>query len=228
MRTVDSPIHTIATRSEDIIVRRLLTVITAFAVLGGFAAAAQARPTATRSTFATVSASWSTTKKLPGGDSRRTEWYIDVSRGQGEESYSFLTRLILRCHGTGVTEDCRQTSTVAGPSDLSGQTFEMDAERPMAAHLDATYDLQAYDTQGHPLGRQRATRFVASWTGSGRVERGRDTVIHRDRCEFSRSVAVTDSQAARARATVNGKDLGKSSDASVGLGHRTALERHAC
>jgi hypothetical protein len=209
-------------------VGRLVIVITSLAVAGVLASAAQARPAVTRSAFVTASASWSTTKQLAGGDSRRTEWYVDVSQGRGEESNSFLARLVMRCHGTGDAQQCRNTSMLAGPGDVSGQAFALNPARRMTARVDATYNLKPYDVQGHPLGPPRLTRFVARWNGTGRIDRARDIESHRDRCEFSRSVTVTDTQPAQARATVGGKVLGKSSAASVGVGRRTGAERHTC
>jgi hypothetical protein len=119
-------------------------------------------------------------------------------------------------------------STLAGPGDVSGQAFALNPARPMAARLDTTYTLKPYDVQGHPLGPPRPTRFVARWNGTGRIDRARDILSHRDRCAYSRSVTVTDTQPAQARATVGGKVLGKSSDASVGVGRRTGVERRTC
>ena len=200
-------------------------------VSGVMAPQALAGSTTTRRDFSNViNVYWHDKEQLSDGRYLMRTWYAGVyvsKRG----TWSDLYESVDRCRKTddGGTR-CRQESYRVGISDLEGQTFEMDTENLDSAHLDAVYQLRAYDRNGDIVGGRVPTHIVADLTGVRDVRRHHDTYTYRygwNNCSFTRETYDSAYRKATATGAIDGVDLGTTRDAFLSTSTSTVLN-HRC
>ena len=125
--------------------RKIAILILAIALLAVVAGPAQAgKATKTKTASLSANAFWYTTEWLSQTSYRSTVWYVGVYQDSGE-TFSDLYFDSSICEVTPPEDTCTSESSRYGFSDLSGQTFTLDAKELDSAHLDAVYELQDYD-----------------------------------------------------------------------------------
>jgi hypothetical protein len=193
--------------------RKVAIVVLAIALLAVAASSAQAgKPTKTRSTSLSANAFWHTTEWLSATSYRSTVWYVGVYQDT-EETFSDLYYDSSICEVTPPEDECTSESSRYGFSDLAGQTFTIDAKGLTSAHLDAVYDLQAYDSDFDPVGDPVATHIVTDWTGVGSLSREKSSYSLHTPCGLVRYKSNGVSRSAEATGSLDGTDLGQTDDA---------------
>jgi hypothetical protein len=205
--------------------RKIAILALVIALLAVAAGPAQAgKPTKTKSADRSANAFWYTTAWLSATSYRSTVWYVGVYESS-EGTFSDLYYDSSICEVTPPEDSCTSESSRYGFSDLSGQTFTIDAKRLASAHLDAVYDLQAYDADFNPVGDPVATRIVTDWTGVGSLSREKSSYSLHTPCGVIRYSSNGVSRPAEATGSLDGNDLGETHDAYVARGTSRSVER---
>jgi hypothetical protein len=161
--------------------------ILALAVALVAAGAAQAgKPT--KSTNVSANAFWYTTEWLSQTSYRSTVWYVGVYQDSGETFSDFYFDSSI-CEVTPPEDECTFEASRYGFSDLTNDTFTIDAKDLTTAHLDAVYDLQDYDADFNPVGDPVATHIVYG-LDRGRSALSREELVQRPHALWRRSVHV--------------------------------------
>jgi hypothetical protein len=103
----------------------------------------------------------------------------------------------------------------------------MDVTGLSSASLDGTYQLQAYDQDGNPVGSPETDRVVAEWTGTGPIVKSHSKFSFHQKCIHFQATDKGETRAADATGTLNGLDLGTTSDTFFG-GDATFQVDHFC
>jgi hypothetical protein len=211
---------------------RRLTVLILVAGLGvlGLAAPAQARPT--RSHFTTAEAFWYFEEQTGPNTFTETTWYVGVfvSTEGKSSTYTDLYQDVQECTvDPDGNEHCTGISFKYGDTDLSGPTdsFTMDLNDLSSASLDGTYEVQSYDRDGNPVGSPETYRVVAEWTGTGPLFRSHTKFSFHQKCIHFQVTDKGVMRAADATGTLNGTDLGTTSDTFFG-GDANLQVEHFC
>jgi hypothetical protein len=193
--------------------RKLAILALAMALLAVASGSAQAaKSTKTKSASVSANAFWYTTEWLSQTSYRSTVWYVGVYQDSGE-TFSDLYFDSSICEVTPPEDTCTFESSRYGFSDLSGQTFTLDAKSLESAHLDAVYDLQAYDADFNPVGDPVATHIVTDWTGVGSLSREKSSYSLHTPCGLVRYKSNGVNRSAEATGSLDATDLGETDDA---------------
>lgn len=205
--------------------RKIAILAFAIALLALAAGPAQAsKPTKTRSADVSANAFWYTTEWLSETSYRSTVWYVGVYQSS-EDTFSDLYFDSSICEVTPPEDTCTFESSRYGFSDLSGETFTIDAKSLTSAHLDAVYDLQEYDGEFNPVGDPVATHIVTDWTGVGSsLSREKSSYSVHTPCGVIRYTSKGVSLAAEATGSLDGTDLGETYDAYLATGISRSFE----
>jgi hypothetical protein len=205
--------------------RKVAILALAIALLAVAAGPAQgSKPTKTKSTNVSANAFWYTTEWLSATSYRSTVWYVGVYESS-EETFSDLYFDSSICEVTPPEDTCSFESSRYGFSDLTGQTFTIDAKDLTTAHLDAVFDLQAYDADFNPVGDPVATPVVTDWTGVGSSYRDKSSYSVHTPCGLIRYTSKGVSRSAEATGSLDGTDLGETYDAYLATGSSRSVER---
>jgi hypothetical protein len=151
----------------------------AIALLALAAGPAQAgKPTKTRSADVSANAFWYTTEWLSETSYRSTVWHVGVYQSS-EDTFSDLYFDSSICEVTPPEDTCTFESSRYGFSDLSGETFTIDAKSLTSAHLEAVYDLQEYDADFNPVGDPVATQYRHRLDRRGQLALSREELLQR-------------------------------------------------
>jgi hypothetical protein len=204
--------------------RKVAILTLAIALLAVAAGSAQAsKPTRTRSASVSANAFWYTTEWLSATSYRSTVWYVGVYQETGE-TYSDLYFDSSICEVTPPEDTCTSESSRYGFSDLNGDTFTIDAKGLTSAHLDAVYDLQAFDADFNPIGDPVATHIVTDWTGVGSLSREKSSYSIHTPCGVFRYTSKGVNRGAEATGSLDGTDLGETYDAYLARGSWRSAE----
>jgi hypothetical protein len=205
--------------------RKVAILALAIALLAVATGSAQAgKPTKTRSADSSANAFWYTTEWLSETTYRSTVWYVGVYQSS-EGVFSDLYFDSSICDVTPPEDTCTSESSRYGFSDLAGQTFTIDVKGLMSAHLDAVYDLQAYDADFNPVGDPVATHIVTDWTGIGSMSREKSSYSLHTPCGVIRYKSNGVNRSAEATGSLDGSDLGETYDAYLAKGASRSMER---
>jgi hypothetical protein len=210
--------------------RRALVAVLGAALIGGMAAPAWAdKPF--RSTSATAEAFWHYRQDLSPTTYEATTWYVGVFQSSDSDggTFSDLYVDVESCQTGPNGDNCVEESEKFGFIDFSapGDTFTMDLANMSTAHLEATYQLQAYDENGDPVGPPETHAIVADWAGQDPLTRMRFKSSFHSRCIHFSTTTKGVSRPAEATGTRNGEDLGVTSDAFMSGDSSFSLE-HTC
>jgi hypothetical protein len=204
--------------------RKVAILALAIALLAVSAGAAQAsKPTKTRSDNVSANAFWYTTEWLSATSYRSTVWYVGVYQGS-EGTFSDLYFDSSICEVTPPEDTCTVESSRYGFSDLTGQTFTIDAKSLTSAHLDAVFDLQEYDADFDPVGDPVPAHIVTDWTGVGSLSREKSSYILHTPCGTFRYASKGVNRSAEATGSIEGTDLGETYDAYLARGSWRSAE----
>jgi hypothetical protein len=193
--------------------RKLAILALAIALLAVAASSAQAgKPTKTKTASLSANAFWYTTEWLSQTSYRSTVWYVGVYQDSGE-TFSDLYFDSSICEVTPPEDTCTFESSRYGFSDLTGQTFTIDAKGLTTAHLDAVYDLQDYDADFNPVGDPAATHIVTDWAGVGSLSREKSSYSLHTPCGLVRYKSNGVNRSAEATGSLDATDLGDTDDA---------------
>ena len=208
--------------------RKILTFVLACAVAAALAAPAlAAKPVRERSARTSANAFWYTTETLSQNTYRTTVWYVGVYQ-TGEGTWSDVYQEVSTSRVSRRGESCTYESRM-GFSDLSGQTFAVDAKTLKSAHLDAIYQLySSFDEEGNPVGEATPVHIVVDWTGTGTASREKSTYTVRTGCATFRWTFSGLFAPAQATGSVDGVDLGQTYDAWLSSGTSSSFERSRC
>jgi hypothetical protein len=204
---------------------RKLAILALAVTLSAVAAspALAVRPAKTKSADVSANAFWYTTEWLSETSYRSTVWYVGVYQSSGE-TYSDLYFDSSICEVTPPEDTCTSESSRYGDSDLSGQTFTIDAKGLSSAHLDAVYGLQAYDADFNPVGDPVATHIVTDWTGVGSLSREKSSYSIHTPCGVFRYTSKGVNRNAEAAGSLDGGELGETYDAYLTRGVSRSVE----
>lgn len=205
--------------------RRLFALLIGATLAASLALPATAKKPV-RDGYESVSANafWFTEEDLGGGSTRTTVWYVGVYLS-GTYVFSDLYEDVYVCDASG--ETCTTESSRFGFSDLSDGTFTIDKQDLTAAHIDAVYDLQAYDGNWEPVGDPEPTHIVADWAGTGTLMKGKGSFTWKQKCFSYRERFRDASRSAEATGMVDTMDLGETHDAWLSAGSSRFFE-HSC
>jgi hypothetical protein len=185
-----------------------------------------------RSNITTAEAFWISDVQLTPDTVRETTWYVGVfaETDGGTFLYSDLYQDVEDCTtdpNGNVT--CTEVSDKFGDSDLTGpgDTFTMDFDTLTSAHLQGTYTLQAFDQNGNPVGSPETDTIVADWTGTGDLIKTHSKFSFHSKCVHFTATDKGITRPADATGTLNGTDLGTTSDTFFG-GDATLQVDHFC
>jgi hypothetical protein len=181
------------------------------------------KPIRTRSANLSANAFWYSIETISPTSYRSSVWYVGVYQSS-EETFSDLYFDTSICEVTPPEDTCTPESSRYGFSDLSGQTFTIDAKSLSASHLDATYDLQEYDADFNPVGDPVATHIVTDWTGIGSLFREKSSYSVQTPCGLVRYTSKGVNRSAEATGSVDGLDLGETYDAYLASGASRSFE----
>jgi hypothetical protein len=204
--------------------RKVAILALAIALLAVAAGPAQAsKPTKTKSADVSANAFWYTTEWLSETSYRSRVWYVGVYQSS-EGTFSDLYFDSSICEVTPPEDTCTSESSRYGFSDLTGQTFTIDAKGLTTAHIDAVYDLQEYDADFNPVGDPVATHIVTDWTGVGSLSREKSSYSLHTPCGVIRYKSNGVSRSAEATGSIDGADLGETYDAYLSTGTSRSFE----
>jgi hypothetical protein len=204
--------------------RKVAILALAIALLAVAAGPAQAsKPTKTKSADVSANAFWYTTEWLSETSYRSRVWYVGVYQSS-EGTFSDLYFDSSICEVTPPEDTCTSEASRYGFSDLTGQTFTIDAKGLTTAHIDAVYDLQEYDADFNPVGDPVATHIVTDWTGVGSLSREKSSYSLHTPCGVIRYKSNGLSRSAEATGSIDGADLGETYDAYLSTGTSRSFE----
>jgi hypothetical protein len=202
--------------------RKVAILALAIALLALAVGPAQAtKPT--KSANVSANAFWYTTEWLSETSYRSTVWYVGIYQSS-EETFSDLYFDSSICEVTPPEDTCTFESSRYGFSDLSGDTFTIDAKGLTSAHLAAVYDLQEYDADFNPVGDPVATHIVTDWTGLGSLSREKSSYSVHTPCGVIRYTSKGVTNSAEAIGTLDDADLGETYDAYLASGTSRSVE----
>jgi hypothetical protein len=205
--------------------RKIAILAFAIALLALAAGPAQAsKPTKTKSADSSANAFWYTTEWLSQTSYRSTVWYVGVYQS-ADGTFSDLYFDSSICEVTPPEDTCTSESSRYGYSDLAGQTFTLDVKGLTSAHLDAVYDVQAYDADYNPVGDPVAMHIVTDWTGVGLLSREKSSYSIHTRCGVILYKTNGVSRLAEATGSLEGTDLGETDDAYLSRGASRSVDR---
>jgi hypothetical protein len=198
--------------------RRIAVFVFGLALLGALAAPAQAvKPT--RFTETTAEAFWTTRQDLTATTYQLTTWSVGVfASTDGTSKFSDLYQDVELCTVDPNGDICNEVSSKFGGTDFSGlgDTFTMDFANLSTAHLEATYQVQAFDQNGNPVGSAETDHIVADWTGTGVITKSRERFSFHSRCIHFSAKTKGRMRPADATGTLNGTSLGTTSTTFFG------------
>ncbi|MGH2709897.1 MAG: hypothetical protein ACRDH9_01660 [Actinomycetota bacterium] len=199
----------------------LLAIVAAIAVGSAMPAVAK-KPVKGAYESVSANAFWYSDEPISGGGTRTTVWYVGVFK-TGSDVFSDLYEDVYECDASG--ETCTTVSSRFGYSDLANDIFTIDAESLTSAHIDAVYDLQAYDENWEPVGDPDPTHIVADWEGIGTLQTGKGSYSFKSDCFSYRERFRDANRNAEAYGDVDGMDLGETYDAWLSAGASRFIER---
>jgi hypothetical protein len=202
--------------------RKVAILTFAIALLAVAASPAQANKP-TKSADLSANAFWYTTETLSATSYRSTVWYVGVYQSR-EGTFSDLYFDSSICEVTPPEDTCTSEASRYGFSDLTGDTFTIDAKGLTTAHIDAVYDLQEYDADFNPVGDPVATHIVTDWTGEGSLSREKSSYSLHTPCGVIRYKSNGVSRSAEATGSIDGADLGETYDAYLSTGTSRSFE----
>jgi hypothetical protein len=206
--------------------RRSFVLVAAAAMLVALAPQAVAAPPSlsfNRSSSITAQSFWYSHQQLSKSSYSDSVWYVGVY-GSGSFLYSDLYKDVETCKVSHKGTSCTDTF-LYGDTDLTSQNFTIDASQLTSANLDAVYQLQAYDQYGNPSGSPAQTHVVADWTGNGSLTRTSENDTYRFGCSMFRFSSRGLFRNAEATGSINGSDLGTTTDAFMATSTETDFER---
>jgi hypothetical protein len=208
--------------------RKALVVILGAALVGGMAGPASANKPF-RSTSATAEAFWHYRLDLSPTTYEATTWYVGVFQSSDGGTFSDLYVDVESCQTGPNGDTCVEESEKFGFTDLTGpgDAFTIDVASLSSAHLDATYQLQAYDENGDPVGSPETHVIAADWAGQELLSRMRFKSSFHSRCIHFTTTTKGIGRLAQATGTRNGEDLGATEDAFMSGDSSFSIE-HTC
>jgi hypothetical protein len=206
--------------------RVLLATVLAGLMIGLTAAPALAStPLHNRSSYASVEAFWHLKVRQSSTSYQLITWYVGVYPSTNG-TFSDLYREVDECRLVSGHPRCTLASYSAGYlARLSAQQFSYDAKRLEWANIHATYKLRTFTKNG-PGPAFRVT-IVAAWTGTGKLSRAGGSSTYHSACTLFHYTFKDRHRSATATGSVNGKSLGRTTDASLAADTSLTIE-HQC
>jgi hypothetical protein len=210
--------------------RRALTLVLGLGLIL-LVGAVPAQATPSKTTTTTAEAFWHFKKVISATQYQETTWYVGVfmtfGKGVRTSFYSDLYQDVELCRTAN--NHCTEISSKYGDSRLrgSGDSFSMDARDLTTAHLQGTYQVQAYDQNGNPVGSPRNDVITSDWTGRGSITKTHQKFSFHMGCIHFSATDKGDTRPATASGSLNGRDLGKTKDTFFG-GDATIQVDHTC
>jgi hypothetical protein len=174
---------------------------------------------------------WYTDERIDDTHVRESVWYVGVFQSPDGTS-SDVYRDVAVCTEGGIKgEECTIESSMYGFTDLVPGEFKYDAKRLSSAHLNATYLMQAYDTDGNTSGDPFPLQVTTDWSAAGQVVKSKGTSVYRSGCEtfhdnFRGSFRAQDATGhLDGGAQVPSQDLGSTDDATLGTNSDRSSQR---
>jgi hypothetical protein len=206
--------------------RRSLIFLVAAASMVALAPQAVAAPPSlsfNRSSSITAQAFWYSHQELSKTSYADSVWYVGVY-GSSSSLYSDLYKDVETCKVSRKGTSCTDTF-LYGDTDLTSQNFTIDSRQLTSAHLDATYQLQAFDQYGNPSGSPTQAHVVADWTGTGNLTKTSESDTYRFGCSMFRFSSRGLFRNATATGSINNADLGSTTDAFMATSAETDFQR---
>jgi len=181
-----------------------------------------AKPTKTIYASSSANAFWYSTEQVSRNTVRNTTWYLGVYSST-DGIFSDLYQDVETCRFSRRSVTCSYTSRY-GASDLSDGAFTMDAEGLTAAHIEGTYVLEEYDSNGRLVG-STPTTAVADLEGIGDIQTNGGKSTYCDNFICIRTTFSDSFRQAEATGSVNGVDLGETYDAYLSNSSATEIDR---
>jgi hypothetical protein len=206
--------------------RRSFVLIGAVALMALLAPQAIAAPPSisfNRSASITAQAFWYFHDQLSKTSYSDSVWYVGVY-GSGSSLFSDLYKDVQTCKVSRRGTTCTDTFSY-GDTDLTSQNFTIDSRQLTSAHLDATYQLQAFDQYGNPSGTPTQAHVVADWTGTGSLTKTSENDTFRFGCSMFRFSSRGLFRNATATGSINDSDLGSTTDSFMATSTETDFQR---
>ena len=203
--------------------RRIAVLVSGLLLLTAAPPIASAKTSEKTTTSKLAFALWTTHQDLAPNVQRITNWYVEISSGDGAHSQLYYERTLCEDH-TGQTP-CVTVERRDGTSRRQGRRFTVSRDLKRAS-LDATFDLQRSIAPGIPVGTPEPVRIRTSWTAIDAPERAHGVTSYEGRCAFRQTVRETGIKQ-RAVGTIDGAKLGGTTEARI-VRSVVEEERAAC
>jgi hypothetical protein len=204
----------------------LATVLAALVIVLTAGPARASTPLHNRSSSASVEAFWHA--KVPQSATRfeLVTWYVGVYPST-TGIFSDLYKEIDECRLVSGHQRCTFASYSAGYlNSLSAAQFSYDAKRLESAKIHATYRLRTFTKSGR-TGPAFNVTIMAAWTGIGKLTRAGGSSTYHSGCTVFHYTFRDRYRSAAATGSVNGKPLGRTTDASLAASTSLNIE-HKC
>jgi hypothetical protein len=207
--------------------RILLATVLAGLVIGLMAGPARAStPLHNRSSYASVEAFWHSKVRQSSTRFELVTWYVGVYPST-YGTFSDLYKEVDECRLVSGHQRCTFASYSAGYlNSLSAAQFSYDAKRLESAKIHATYKLRTFTKYGRTEPAFKVT-IVAAWTGIGKLTRAGGSSVYHSGCTLFHYTFRDRYRSAAATGSVNGKSLGRTTDASLAASTSLNIE-HQC
>jgi hypothetical protein len=181
---------------------------------------------------ATSQSFWHYVKPLSSTTYQLTTWYVGVFVSiyrHRTAYYSDLYKEVDFCRQTSHGDRCTLETFAYGESDLtkSRESYTVDTDDLLAAHVVARYLLQRYDDNGNPIGSPVPHAVDATWTGHGDLERNHQKFSYHQGCTHFTTTIKGKFRKATGRGTLDDRNLGSTRDAFIATDAGQEVE-HAC
>ncbi len=166
---------------------------------------------------------WQSRVRLSPSTFKLTSWDVGVFSSSGR-TFSFLFKEVAKCRVVSGHRRCHFVSFSVGQVRLSASQFAFDRKHLDSAHVAATYRLRTF-LPGGKRGRTFTVKFVAGWTGVGKISRDGGTSNFRSACFRFHNTFKDRNRSAAATGSVNGKSLGTTRRAVLSAGTSLTIVR---
>jgi hypothetical protein len=205
--------------------RGLVATVLAGLVIGLTAGPAlAATPLHNRSSYASVEAFWHSKVRLSSTSFTLITWYVGVYPTTSG-TFSDLYKEVDQCSLVSGHQRCTFASYSTGYLNrLSARQFSYDAKRLESANIHATYTLRTFTKNGRTAPAVKVT-IVAAWAGLGKLSRAGGSSTYHSGCFLFHYTFKDRHRSAAATGTVNGKSLGRTTDASLAASTSLSIQR---
>jgi hypothetical protein len=204
----------------------LATVLAALVIVLTAGPAEASTPLQNRSSYASVEAFWHAKVRQSATRFELVTWYVGVYPSSSG-TFSDLYKEVDECRLVSGQQRCTFASYSAGYlNHLSAAQFSYDAKRLESAKIHATYKLRTFTKYGR-TGSAFNVTIVAAWTGIGKLTRAGGSSTYHSGCTVFHYTFRDRFRSAAATGAVNGKSLGRTTDASLAASTSLSIE-HQC